>query len=117
MVFSSLFHSIKANRKGLILMLFSSLCVCIGQLLWKLSADEGIWALLLGFLFYGIGALAMPIAYRYGKLSVLQPMLSMNYVFCIILASIVLGEVITIQKYIGVFVILLGVVLVAGGDE
>lgn len=61
-------------------MLLSSICACVGQLFWKLSADQGFWIAVIGFGFYGAGALIMLIAYRYGSLSVLQPMLSMNYV-------------------------------------
>ena len=98
-------------------MLFSSLCVCIGQLLWKLSAEQGLLLMLAGFAFYGVGALVMIVAYRYGKLSVLQPMLSLNYVVSIVLAALVLKENITILKCIGVLVIISGVVLIAGGDE
>ena len=110
-------ESLRKNKKGILLMLVSSICVCIGQLLWKLSADKGIVIMLLGFVFYGIGALIMIIAYKFGKLSVLQPMLSMNYVLSIVLAAIVLKEKITILKCIGVLVIIAGVVLIAGGDE
>ena len=109
--------SIQMNKKGILLMLISSLCVCIGQLLWKLSADMGIIVMLAGFFFYGIGALIMLLAYRFGKLSVLQPMLSLNYVLSIILAALVLKENITLVKCVGVIVIIFGVVLIAGGDE
>lgn len=98
-------------------MIISSVCVCIGQLLWKLSAEQGFFLMLLGFAFYGIGALVMIIAYRYGKLSVLQPMLSINYVLSIILAAVVLKESITVIKCIGVLGIIAGIVLIAGGDE
>lgn len=73
--------------------------------------------MLAGFAFYGVGALVMIVAYRYGKLSVLQPMLSLNYVVSIVLAVLVLKENITILKCIGVIVIISGVVLIAGGDE
>ena len=98
-------------------MLMSSICVCIGQLLWKLSAEQGILVMLIGFCFYGVGALIMLAAYRFGSLSVLQPMLSLNYVLSIILAALILKENITILKCIGVLVIIGGVVLIAGGDE
>ncbi len=54
-------------------MLVSSICACIGQLMWKLSAEQGLIIMLLGFCFYGAGALVMISAYRFGKLSVLQP--------------------------------------------
>ena len=110
-------ESFKKNKKGIILMIISSVCVCIGQLLLKLSAEQGFFLMLLGFAFYGIGALVMIIAYRYGKLSVLQPMLSLNYVLSIILAAAVLKESITVIKCIGVLVIIAGIVLIAGGDE
>ena len=98
-------------------MLISSICVCVGQLLWKLSSTQGLFILLAGLFFYGVGALVMIVAYKYGQLSVLQPMLSMNYVLSIVLAAIVLKENITILKCIGVLVIIAGVVMIAGGDE
>ncbi len=110
-------NSIKKNQKGILLMLLSAICVCVGQLLWKVSSTLGFKWLLIGFLFYGIGALIMIIAYRYGKLSVLQPILSINYVLSIILAKIVLKEEITILKCIGILFIVVGVILIAGGDE
>lgn len=110
-------ESFNKNKKGIILMLLSSVCVCVGQLLWKLSAEQGVIVMLAGFCFYGIGALVMIIAYKFGKLSVLQPMLSLNYVLSIILAAIVLKEEITALKCIGVLVIIAGVIMIAGGDE
>ena len=110
-------ESFRLNKKGILLMLISSICVCFGQLLWKLSAEQGIFVMLIGFCFYGIGALVMLVAYKFGSLSVLQPMLSLNYVLSIILAALILKEEITIIKCIGVLVIIAGVVMIAGGDE
>lgn len=110
-------ESFQKNKKGILLMLLSSICVCVGQLLWKLSSQYGILVMLAGFCFYGIGALVMLAAYRFGKLSVLQPMLSLNYVLSILLAAFVLKESITLWKCVGVLVIIAGVVLIAGGDE
>ncbi len=110
-------ESFQKNKKGILLMIISSMCVCVGQLFWKLSAQQGIIMMLVGFCFYGIGALVMIIAYKFGKLSVLQPILSLNYVLSIILAATVLKEEITILKCIGVLVIIIGVIMIAGGDE
>ena len=110
-------ESLRMNKKGILLMLVSSICVCIGQLLWKLSGTQGLMIMLAGFFFYGVGALVMIVAYRFGKLSVLQPMLSLNYVLSIVLAAVVLNENITLIKCIGVLVIMTGVVLIAGGDK
>lgn len=110
-------ESFRKNKKGILLMIVSSICVCVGQLLWKLSAEQGILVLAFGFCFYGVGALVMIVAYRYGELSVLQPMLSLNYVLSIILAAVVLQETITILKCLGVLIIIAGVILIAGGTE
>ncbi|WP_449137034.1 EamA/RhaT family transporter [Solobacterium moorei] len=110
-------ESIQKNKKGILLMLVSSVCVCVGQLLWKLSATQGLVFMLAGFVFYGAGALIMIIAYKFGKLSILQPMLSVNYVLSIILAAFILREAVTLYKVIGVIIITCGVVMIAGGDE
>ena len=110
-------ESIQKNKKGILLMLVSSICVCVGQLLWKLSAMQGLIFMLAGFAFYGAGALIMIVAYKFGKLSVLQPMLSLNYVLSILLAAFVLHEAITLDKVIGVIIITCGVIMIAGGDE
>jgi undecaprenyl phosphate-alpha-L-ara4N flippase subunit ArnE len=110
-------ESFQKNRRGIFIMAISAICVCVGQLLWKLSTQYGILPLILGFFFYGIGACLMLLAYRYGSLSVLQPMLSLNYVLSMILAAWILHEEITLYKCVGVVAMIIGVVLIAGGDE
>ena len=105
--------SIKPNtRKGVVLMICSSVCVCVGQLFWKLSADHGLVPMLAGFVLYGLGALLMIVAYRYGKLSVLQPILSLNYVLSLILAYLVLNEVIGLWKCLGIVAVIAGLILI-----
>ena len=110
-------ESLKKNKYGILLMGVSSICVCVGQLLWKLSVSNGILFLIAGFAFYGIGAVVMLVAYKFGSLSVLQPMLSLNYVLSIILAATILNEEITLVKVIGVLIIIVGVILIGGGDD
>lgn len=110
-------ESFRKNKKGIILILCSALFACIGQLFWKLSATEGFLLLLIGFVFYGLGAVIMLIAYRYGELSVLQPMLSMNYVLSVILGVLVLKEAVTVNKAIGICIITLGVIFIGGGSS
>lgn len=98
-------------------MTVSSICACVGQLFWKLAMERGMLFMLSGFLFYGIGALIMLTAYRFGQLSVLQPMLSLNYVLSIVLGSVILKESVTILKCMGVLIIISGVIMIAGGDS
>ena len=113
----SILSSLKKNRKGIVLMCISSLCVCIGQLFWKLAVNYGIVLIIAGFVLYGIGALSMFTSYRFGKLSVLQPILALNYVIAVILAVTILNETIYLTKAIGILGVILGVVLIAGGDD
>lgn len=110
-------ESLRKNKKGIILMVISSICACLGQLFWKLSGIEDLVYLFIGFALYGIGALVMIYAYRFGELSVLQPVLSLNYVLTIIIAGVVLKETITIPKIIGIIIVTVGVFLIGGGDE
>lgn len=110
-------QSLQKNRIGILLMLCSSVCVCFGQLLWKLGAGNSVLMLCVGFALYGVGAMIMFVAYKFGNLSVLQPMLSMSYIFAILIASFVLGENITLLKIVGIFVITLSVALIGGGDN
>lgn len=111
------FHSFNKNKKGIILIILSSIFVVVGQLLWKLSATEGIIIMILGFGFYGIGALIMLYSYKFGSLSVLQPFLSFSYVLSLILGSLFFNEKITANKVIGIIIILFGIILIGGGDE
>lgn len=111
-----MWESLKNNKNGIILMMISSLLACIGQLFLKLAVAGGMRYILLGFGFYGLGALCMLTAYRYGKLSVLQPILSMNYIFSLLLGVLVLKESLSLIKIVGVLVVLSGVVLITTGD-
>ncbi|GHU41336.1 hypothetical protein FACS1894111_03460 [Clostridia bacterium] len=108
-------QSFQKNKKGIALMLCSALFACVGMLFWKL-ADKGIGYVIFGFFLYGLGALTMLIAYRYGSLSVLQPMMSTNYILSIVLGYLILHERVDTLKIIGILVIMLGVIIISVGD-
>ena len=105
-------ESFYKNKEGIELMLIASALAAIGQLCWKMSSLYGV-----GFLLYGLGAVLMILAYRYGSISVLQPVLSSNYILSILIGHFILGEDISITKVAGIFVIIFGIVMIAGGDE
>jgi undecaprenyl phosphate-alpha-L-ara4N flippase subunit ArnE len=110
-------ESLNRNKIGIMLILFASMCLCTGQLFWKISVLGNIWFLGGGFVLYGMGTVLMFTAYRFGRMSILQPMLSMNYVFGAILAIKVLNENIGLLQLIGIFIITLSVILLGGSDE
>ena len=99
------------------MMIASSVFVSVGQMFWKMFHTEGLWALILGFALYATGAVIMIFAYKFGKLSVLQPMLCLSYVFAIFIGVFILNEVMTPFRLAGIIVVVFGVILIAGGDQ
>lgn len=99
---------------GVALMLSCAVCLSMGQFIWK--CYDGLLPLIIGFGIYGLGALAMLCAYRFGSLSVLQPINSISYVIAIVLGSIFFNEIITVGKIIGIAAIMAGVFLLARGE-
>lgn len=100
------------ERKGIILMILSSFFVAFGQLGWKLSQGVINIYIVFGFLLYGIGALLMLVAYKYGRLSILQPILSLSYIMSLFLGGLFLHEVVSWNKILGVFCIMIGIFLI-----
>lgn len=98
---------------GISLMLCSALCAATGQLFWKLSASSNTMFLTLGFILYAIGALLMIGAYRFGSLSLLQPILASSYVVGFFYGWALLGEDISLTKFSGLICILMGVFLIS----
>ena len=93
-------------------MLFSSLMTCTGQLCWKLSADYSIRVLPAGGVMYGLGALLMIVALRYGDLSKLHPLLSAGYILSVALGAAILDEPVTVHKVVGIMGIITGLILI-----
>jgi drug/metabolite transporter (DMT)-like permease len=109
-------HSIQNNALGILLMLVSAFGLATGQLFWKISAGDRTLFLLIGFALYGVSALFMVIAYRHGSLSVLHPMMSMSYVMAFVLGGVFLHESVNVVQIGGLLFVLLGAILIGGGD-
>ncbi|MBO1582031.1 DMT family transporter [Bacillus sp. XF8] len=109
-------NSIKNNQIGIVLILIASFSTAVGQLLWKLSNGHINLYFLIGFFMYFVGAALMIVAFRFGSLSVLHPLLSMGYVFALFLGTFFLGESLTYQHILGTILIVIGAVLIGGSD-
>ena len=83
----------------------------------KVWGNKRAIALFIGFVLYGIGAVSMIIAFKFGSLSVLHPMMSIGYIFALIIGYFWLEEALTITKIVGITSILIGVALMGMGDE
>lgn len=106
-----------SKGRGITLMILSSLCACTGQLFWKIATgEESIMMLMGGFALYGCGALLMLTAYKYGSLSILQPILGLNYLICLVMGYFFLGEQVTCTHVGGCLLIITGVYLITIGE-
>lgn len=105
----------KELYKGIALMLIAAALGCIGQMIWKavMSAGGSPVYIAVGFALYGLGAVAMIIALRYGPLSVLHPMNSAGYILSLFLGAFVLHEHVTPLRILGVIVIALGLIVIS----
>ena len=111
---------------GITLMVVCTLFTSVGQLFYKMGANnfafsiEGILLnipFILGLTFYGIGAILLIIALKYGELSVLFPFVSLSFVWVALLSALFLGEQITELKLLAVIAIITGIVLIGRGAE
>ncbi|WP_078550354.1 EamA family transporter [Litchfieldia alkalitelluris] len=113
----NIINSFKQNYKGIILITLASLCTSFGQMFWKLSEGEISLHLIVGFVFYGIGAILMIVAFRFGAFSVIHPMLCLSYIFVIFIGVFIIGETINAFTVVGILFIMIGVVFIGGGDD
>lgn len=108
----------KSSIKGIIIMIIASLFTSIGQLSWKVFQNEEIILFLfLGFILYSIGAILMIVAFKFGKYSVVHPMLCTSYIFALVFGCMFLKENINMLQIVGILTIIIGVILIGRTDE
>ena len=69
------------------------------------------WNLYYGAVFYVIASFFSIIALKFGDLSVLYPFASLTYIWIILFSKFLLKERITKWKWMGIFLILVGVLI------
>jgi drug/metabolite transporter (DMT)-like permease len=108
------------HEKSIILVLITTAIVSVAQIFLKIGSDAFELSLnqiynypLLGgiFLYFG-GAFVIIYAFRIGQLSVLYPIMASGYVMVTLLSAKYLNEVITIQKWVGLIIIIIGVIFI-----
>ncbi|MGL5243772.1 MAG: EamA family transporter [Sarcina sp.] len=108
--------------KGVTLIIFSALCTSFGQLFWKIGVGGKDFKVLfsmlsIGFILYGVGALSMIIALKFGELSVLHPIMCVGYIFALINGRVFLNEQISLLQFSGIIIIILGVIFITRGGK
>jgi len=109
------------------LVLFSTLITSSGQILLKTGANRLApdvvsillnFPLILGLIFYMLGAAILLFSLKHGELSVLYPIYATNFVWVSILSPMFFpSDSMNPYKWIGVFIILAGVSLVGYGSK
>jgi drug/metabolite transporter (DMT)-like permease len=108
---------------GIVIMLICTVFTAVGQLFFKYSSETFSfnfvslitnYNLIIGFLFYGLGAFFLIIALKFGDLSKIYPFVALNFVWVLLLSFFVLGEKINSFKINAVILIIFGVILIGG---
>ena len=105
---------------------FTTLLTSTAQIFWKSGIEKLEFNLLsiitnanilIGILLYIIGGILLIISLRGGEVSVLYPIFATSYIWVSFLSIYFLGEVMNIFKWLGVFVIIAGIILIGYGSK
>ena len=111
----------KRIKLAILLMLLCTLFISIAQLLYKSGADKlefsflsiiSKWNIFLGLFLYGLGAILLIAALRYGKLSVLYPIIASSYIWVALGSMYFFGESISLFRWLGVILIVGGIIII-----
>lgn len=117
------------TRETLLIMLAAVSCSVVGQFLLKAGATavgpielSGLLSKILtiafqpliifGFAIYGFAALGFIIVLSRADLSVASPLIATSYIFTVLGGNVIFGEVIPPLRWLGVGMIMLGIVFV-----
>jgi len=108
------------------LVLFCTLLTASGQLFWKFGSERlgfNILSiitnipLLIGLALYAIGGILLIISLRGGEVSTLYPIIATGFIWVSFLSIYFLNEAMTVFKWLGVFVIIIGIILIGYGSN
>lgn len=109
---------------AIILMIFAAILGSVGQIFYKFASQQTVDAaslifnsyLYLGVGAYGLGLIFMLAALRRGELTVVYPVMATSFIWVSILSPIFFEtDFMTINKWIGIAIIILGVAVIGKG--
>jgi drug/metabolite transporter (DMT)-like permease len=111
----------KTKLWAIILMVVCTVFTSSAQILYKLGAEKLIfdivsiitnWQILLGLVFYGIGAVLVIISFRGGEVTVLYPIITSSYIWVTLGSWYFLKESISVVRWSGVLLIMMGILII-----
>ena len=119
----------KKINLAIIIVIFVTLFTSLAQLSYKyglnnipslnIAALTNPYALyvLLGLVLYGIGAVMLINALRFGEVTVLYPIIATSYIWVSLLSYFFLKEAMNMLKLAGVFIIIAGIITITKGSK
>jgi len=108
------------------IVLGSTFLTSTAQLFWKFGAEKLEFNILsivtnvnifVGILLYVVGGILLIISFRGGEVSVLYPIFATSYIWVSFLSIYFLDEVMNLFKWLGILVIISGIVLIGYGSK
>ncbi|MAE42181.1 hypothetical protein CMO93_00285 [Candidatus Woesearchaeota archaeon] len=108
------------------LVLFCTLLTSTAQIFWKLGVEKLSFNilsiitnvnLLMGILLYSIGGILIIISFRGGEVSTLYPIIATSYIWVSFLSIYFLDETMNLFKWLGVFIIISGIIFIGYGSN
>jgi drug/metabolite transporter (DMT)-like permease len=90
-----------------------------GSALLSLNLIELItnYNLIIGLLMYATAAVIMIIAFKFGEVTVLYPIVTLSYVWVSLLSVYYFNEVMNFYKWSGVLIIIIGIIFIGFGGK
>jgi drug/metabolite transporter (DMT)-like permease len=118
----------RTEPKAFALMILCTFLTSTAQVLYKFGANRLIggvsiialitnYPLILGLALYVIAGVILIVALKDGDVTVLYPIVATSYIWVSLLSMFIFGEVMNISKWLGVFVIIIGIVSIAMGSK
>ena len=120
-------------NKAIVYAMIAAVFASVGQIFYKFAANVGMDSyypttimsdfilnpyVYIGVLFYGAGFIFMLKALLYGEVTLVYPMMATSFIWVSILSPIIFKtDSMSVTKWIGIFIILLGVYFVAKGGK
>ena len=111
---------------AMVLVLSCTLLTSTAQIFYKLGVEElkfnilsiiTNYYIIAGLFLYAFGAVLLILSFRGGEVSVLYPIIATSYIWVSFLSIYFLGEVMNLYKWLGVFSIVAGIVLIGFGSR
>ncbi len=106
--------------------LFCTLLTSTAQIFYKFGAEKlefniisilTNYELFMGMILYAVGGILLILSFRGGEVSVLYPIIATSYIWVSFLSIYFLNEIMNLYKWLGVFTIVAGIILIGLGSK